>query len=108
MKLCQKWGFGSGVGLFIVAGVSQQILVSAFNFLPSATSPGVPAGKIPQFIYLLTTGNPDFTLLIPIFATIIVFLIVVYAESMRIEIPLSYGGVKGARGKISFEVHICK
>ena len=94
-----KWGFGSGVGLFIVAGVAQAIIVGAFNFLPSATSPGVPAGKIPQFIYLITTGAPDFTLLIPIFATIIVFLIVVYAESMRIEIPLSYGGVKGARGK---------
>ena len=28
-----------------------------------------------------------------------VFLVVVYAESMRVEIPLSYGGVKGARGK---------
>jgi preprotein translocase subunit SecY len=98
-EVVSKWGFGSGVGLFIVAGVSQQILVGAFNFLPAATSPGVPSGKIPQFIYLLTTGAPDFTLLIPIFATIIVFLIVVYAESMRIEIPLSYGGVKGARGK---------
>ncbi len=28
-----------------------------------------------------------------------VFLVVVYAQSMRVEIPLSYGGVKGARGK---------
>jgi preprotein translocase subunit SecY len=28
-----------------------------------------------------------------------VFLVVVYAESMRVEIPLSFGGVKGARGK---------
>lgn len=98
-EVVSKWGFGSGVGLFIVAGVAQQIIVRTFNFLPSPTSPGVPSGAIPQFIYLLTTGAPDFTLLIPIFATIAVFLIVVYAESMRIEIPLSYGGVKGARGK---------
>lgn len=98
-EVVSKWGFGSGVGLFIVAGVSQQIIVGAFNFLSSSTSPGIPAGKIPQFIYLLTTGSPDFSLLLPVFATIIVFLIVVYAESMRIEIPLSYGGVKGARGK---------
>jgi preprotein translocase subunit SecY len=98
-EVVSKWGFGSGVGLFIVAGVAQEIIVGSFNFLSSPTSPGVPAGKIPGFIYSLTTGTPDFSLLIPVFATIIVFLIVVYAESMRVEIPLSYGGVKGARGK---------
>ncbi|MGZ7096171.1 MAG: preprotein translocase subunit SecY, partial [Methanobacterium sp.] len=94
-----KWGFGSGVGLFIVAGVAQAIIVGTFNFLAPASTPGVPGGAIPKFIYLLTTGNPDFTVLIPVIATIVVFLVVVYAESMRVEIPLSYGGVKGARGK---------
>lgn len=98
-EVVSKWGFGSGVGLFIVAGVAQTIIIGTFNFLSSPTSPGVPSGAIPKFIYLLTTGAPDFTVLIPVFATIIVFLIVVYAESMRVEIPLSYGGVKGARGK---------
>lgn len=98
-EVISKWGFGSGVGLFIVAGVAQQIIVGSFNFLSSSTSPGVPAGIIPQFIYRLATGSPDFSILIPIFATIIVFLIVVYAESMRVEIPLSSGRVKGARGK---------
>lgn len=98
-EIVSKWGFGSGVGLFIVASVSQGIMVQSFNFLSSPTSPGVPAGYIPQFIYFLTTGTPDLSLLIPVFTAIIVFLVVVYAESMRIEIPLSYGGVKGARGK---------
>lgn len=98
-EVVSKWGFGSGVGLFIVAGVAQTIVVGSLNFLSSPTTPGVPAGAIPQFIYLLATGSPDFSILLPIVATIIVFLIVVYAESMRVEIPLSYGGVKGARGK---------
>ncbi len=98
-EVVSKWGFGSGVGLFIVAGVAQQIIVGTFNFLSSSTSPGVPSGAIPKFIYLLTTGAPDFSVLLPVLATIVVFLIVVYAESMRVEIPLSYGGVKGARGK---------
>ncbi len=98
-EVVSKWGFGSGVGLFIVAGVAQAIIVGALNFLSSPTTPGVPAGAIPQFIYLLTTGAPDFSILVPVIATIVVFLIVVYAESMRVEIPLSYGGVKGARGK---------
>ena len=98
-EVVSKWGFGSGVGLFIVASVAQAIIVGAFNFLSSPTSPGVPAGIIPQFIYRLVTGSPDFSILIPVFATIIVFLVVVYAESMRVEIPLSSGRVKGARGK---------
>ena len=53
-----------------------------------------------QHLYThLTVGQPGFYLLLPVIATIVVFLIVVYAESMRVEIPLSYGGVKGARGK---------
>jgi len=59
----------------------------------------VPSGAIPQFIYLLTTSQPDFSILIPVFSLIVVFLVVVYAQSMRVEIPLSFGGVKGARGK---------
>jgi preprotein translocase subunit SecY len=98
-EVISKWGFGSGVGLFIAAGVSSQIITGSLNPLSSPTSPGVPSGAIPQFIYLLTTSQPDFSLLIPIFAVIAVFLVVVYAESMRVEIPLSFGGVKGARGK---------
>jgi preprotein translocase subunit SecY len=98
-EVVSKWGFGSGVGLFIAAGVAQTIIVGSFNFLSSPTSPGVPSGAIPHFIYTLTTSQPDFSLLLPVIVVIVVFLIVVYAESMRVEIPLSYGGVKGARGK---------
>ena len=98
-EVVSKWGFGSGVGLFIAAGVSGAIISGALNPLASVTSPGVPQGAIPAFIYSLTAGQPGWYLLLPVIATIVVFLIVVYAESMRVEIPLSYGGVKGARGK---------
>ena len=98
-EVVSKWGFGSGVGLFIAAGVAEEILVGAFNILPSPSSPGVCAGKIPAFIQSVAAGTPAFDNLIPVIALIIVFLVVVYAESMRIEIPLSSGRVKGARGK---------
>ncbi|WP_323736185.1 preprotein translocase subunit SecY [Methanosphaera sp. ISO3-F5] len=97
-EVVSKWGFGSGIGLFIAAGVAQTIIVGTFNFLPTAAT-SAPAGRIPAFIYSLMTGQPNFSLLIPVLSTIIVFLVVVYAESMRVEIPLSYGGVKGARSK---------
>lgn len=98
-EVVSKWGFGSGVGLFIAANVAQSIIVGTLNFLPMAGTAGVPGGTIPRFIYSLTAGQPDFTILIPTLSVIVVFLVVVYAESMRVEIPLSYGGVKGARGK---------
>jgi preprotein translocase subunit SecY len=98
-EVVSKWGFGSGVGFFIAAGVAQTIIVGTFNPLSSPTTPGVPAGALPHFIYTLTTSSPDLSLLLPVVATIVVFAVVVYAESMRVEIPVSYGGVKGARGK---------
>jgi len=32
-ELCEKWGFGSGVSLFIAAGVSWRLITSAFKFV---------------------------------------------------------------------------
>lgn len=92
-EVVSKWGFGSGIGLFIAAGVSETILVGSFNFLPTAT--GAMSGAIPAFIQTIMGGAPDFSLLIPLIATIIVFFIAVYGESMRIEIPISHGQVRG-------------
>ncbi|RBQ23239.1 Protein translocase subunit SecY [Candidatus Methanobinarius endosymbioticus] len=94
-EVVSKWGFGSGIGLFIAAGVSEAIMVGTFNFLPTKVSPGVMPGMIPKFIQSVASGSPDLTILIPFIATIGVFLIAVYGESMRVEIPISHGQVKG-------------
>ena len=92
-EVVSKWGFGSGIGLFIAAGVCQAIIVGTFNFLPA--SDGACAGIIPHFIQSIFTGTFNFGLLIPLIATIIVFLVVLYGESMRVEIPISHGSVRG-------------
>ena len=92
-EVVSKCGFGSGIGLFIAAGVCQQIIVGTFNFLPGTD--GIMTGAIPGFIQSIAAGSANFTLLIPLFATICVFLVVVYGESIRIEIPISHGAVKG-------------
>lgn len=92
-EVVSKWGFGSGVGLFIAAGVSEQIVVGTFNFIP--TSDGTLPGIIPGFIQSAIGGSVNLSVLIPLIATIIVFLIAVYGESMRVEIPISHGQVKG-------------
>ena len=49
-------------------------MVGALNPLASPLTPGVPAGAIPGFIYSLTIGQPGFYLLLPVIATIVVFL----------------------------------
>ena len=71
----QKWGFGSGVGLFIVAGVANQILIRALNPLPSPTNPDVPVGAIPYLIKALRIGEPTGALIAAagIIATVAVF-----------------------------------
>ena len=93
----QKWGFGSGVSLFIAAGVSREIFIAAFSPFPSPTNPDAPVGKIPLLIQALGTGNsPEVILsIIAVVATIGVFAMSVYGQSMKVEIPLSWGRVRG-------------
>ncbi|WP_298525717.1 preprotein translocase subunit SecY [uncultured Methanobrevibacter sp.] len=92
-EVVSKWGFGSGIGLFIAAGVCQAIVVGTFSILNGTD--GLFAGILPKFIQLATQGTYDFSVLIPLIATIIVFLVVLYGESMRVEIPISHGSVRG-------------
>lgn len=92
-EVVSKWGFGSGIGLFIAAGVCQAIIVGTFSILNGAD--GLLAGIIPKFIQLAAGGTFNFSILVPLIATIIVFLVVLYGEAMKVEIPISHGQVKG-------------
>lgn len=116
-ELISKWGIGSGISLFIAAGVSQAIFTGLFNWLPVEIGPvslsNPPAGVIPGTYYLATemslaemVGGGYQTIFIDqansimaLIGTIVIFLIVVYAESSRIELPLAHGRVRGARGR---------
>ena len=98
-EVVSKWGFGSGIGLFIIAGVCSQIVIGAFNPLPAAKGEVVPAGRIPAFIYLFIKNQTRFDLLVPILGMLLVFAAVVYVSSVRVEIPLTYGRFRGARGR---------
>ncbi|EQD58618.1 hypothetical protein B1A_10726, partial [mine drainage metagenome] len=46
-EVVSKWGIGSGISLFIAAGVSQQIVQGTLNWLPSAAGP-INARKPPE------------------------------------------------------------
>lgn len=123
-ELISKWGIGSGISLFIAAGVSQALFQGTLNWQPvqrgveySALS-NPPSGTLPMTIYvfskrslssLVNEGgfeqmfiggsqafpNPILTFV----ATIAIFMFVVFAEGTKIELPLAHGKVRGARGR---------
>jgi len=102
-EVINKWGFGSGVGLFIAAGVCQQIIVGTFNWMPATPGEPIP-GAIPFAIESIREGRGFLEVfvrggrygdILAIISTIGVLLVSIYAQSMKVEIPLSYGGVRG-------------
>lgn len=115
-EVVSKWGIGSGISLFIAAGVSQQIVQGTLNWLPqggTGSGANLPSGALPKLIYLLTNYNASdlagggWTQILlqppnPIIAlvgTAVIFFIVAWTESTRIELPLSHAEARGARGR---------
>lgn len=100
-ELISKWGFGSGVGLFIVAGVSKGIIQGMFNPLTSEGTiplPGEnPVGAIPSAIIQFGQGQiiQSMFALLPVIATFLVLFLVVYTQSIKVEVPLAYGSLSG-------------
>jgi len=102
--LTQKWGFGSGVSLFIGAGVSWRLITSAFQFINQQGKNCLVdfkgtacSGKVFVLIQSVINKYPIELLsaLAAIVATILIFLAVVWAQSLKVEIPLSFGRIRG-------------
>ena len=101
-EIVQKWGFGSGISLFIAAGVSSEIMIRAFSPLSSAgtialgTAQGA-VGKVWVFLSSLASGVVTEAMKagISIVATFLVFALAVYGQAMKVEIPLSFGRIRG-------------
>lgn len=102
--LSTKWGFGSGVSLFIAAGVSWRIITSAFQFINQQGqnclldfSGTACSGKVLVMIQSLINKYPTefISAFAAIAATVAIFLLVVWAQSLKVEIPLSFGRIRG-------------
>ena len=95
-EVCTKWGFGNGVSLFIAAGVGWRLFTAAFGFLGSEGQFQASGRVIALFISLMNADSQGAMLaLAAILATVILFLGVVWAQSLKIEIPLSYERIRG-------------
>ena len=112
--LQKNWGFGSGISLFIAAGVCLQIVWSSIGPIapvadghylggilaffqslgPVLTSPGsldawwraiYRGGNLPDMLGFITTIG--------------VFLLIIYLNGLRVEVPVSYARYRGFRGR---------
>ncbi len=102
-ELVQKgWGLGSGISLFIMAGVAQTILWSTFS-----PPTGLFVGSLSSYLggqqtlgeWAFGSAGGVYPTLLGLIATISVFLIVIYLQGIRIELPMSYAGYKGFRSR---------
>jgi preprotein translocase subunit SecY len=117
-EVVSKWGIGSGISLFIAAGVSQQIIQGTLNWLPGTPGSPIsesnpPSGTIPKTIWFFThlnasqmaSGGWEQVLLhspnpvVALVGTAAIFFLVAWTESTRIELPLSHAEARGARGR---------
>jgi len=117
-ELVSKWGIGSGISLFIAAGVSQAIFTGTVNWIPTNEKVPVslanpPSGCIPKTVYMLQNMNAAQLFgggierilfsppnpIIALLGTTLIFFLVAYAESTKIELPLAHERARGARGR---------
>ncbi len=103
-EVTTKWGLGSGTSLFIVAGVAWRIVAGLIQFIDQTGKNclldfnNTPcAGKIFVIIQSIINSAPQEALaaVTVILATAAIFLLVVWAQSLKVEIPLSFERLRG-------------
>lgn len=99
-EVISKYGIGSGIGLFIAGGVSIAV-VSGFIGIITGFG-GIPESN--TLAYHLLQGGANaipsaIIVLAPIIATLLVFVVSVYAEGIKVEVPLAFDKAAGYGGK---------
>ena len=95
-EVIQKWGFGSGVSLFIAAGIGWRLFAQLFQFIGTQGT-FEASGKVLAFVFSIIVGDGTGAAraIFPIITTVILFLIVVFAQSLKVEIPLAFDRIRG-------------
>ena len=112
-ELLQKgYGLGSGISLFIATNICESIIWKAFSPTTINTGRGTEfEGAIIALFHLLITRQnklralreafyrsnlPNLTNLI---STVLIFLILIYFQGWRVDLPLKYAKYRGQQGK---------
>ena len=108
-EMIQKgWGIGSGVSLFILAGVCQTVMWYTFSPIPFAVSSTVTElfGFIPATISAAFSNNlPSIVVrqfkypsLLTFALTLVMLLVLIYIEGIRVELPITSIKYRGFQG----------
>merc|ERR1711970_296123 len=117
-ELLQKgYGLGSGISLFIATNICESIVwkafspttmntgkgtefegavVACFHFLASKTD---KIGALREAFYRQSAPN-----LTNLFATMLVFFIVIYFQGFRVDLPVKYQKIRGQQGNYSVKL----
>lgn len=107
-EMLQKgWGLGSGVSLFILAGVAQRMIWNTFSPMVNPFT-GEKIGFVPFLVDLAATGG-DWTRmimrsygndLVGFITTLSIILLLVYLEGIKVEIPVTSPRLRSIKTKI--------
>ena len=112
-ELLQKgWGLGSGISLFIAAGVAQSIWWDSIAPMGPmgdgklygaliAFVQGITKGDTILNIFYRSQGLPD---MVMFFTTLVVFAVIIYCNGLRVEVPVSYAKYRGFKGKFPLKL----
>ncbi len=122
-EVVSKWGIGSGVSLFIAAGVSQALITGTLNWIPVTSTSALsianpPVGALPKTFYLLSQYSAGYLYsggleriifappnpLIALAGTIFIFFLIVWVQSVKVELPLAHERARGARGRYPIQL----
>ncbi|MBS3091754.1 preprotein translocase subunit SecY [Candidatus Pacearchaeota archaeon] len=103
-EVSTKWGFGSGVSLFILAGVAWRLFTGLFQFIGTTGEnclvdfSNTPCtGNVLVILQSVINGAPKEALvaIAAIATTILIFCLAVWAQNLKVEIPLSFEKLRG-------------
>ena len=110
-EMIQKgWGIGSGVSLFILAGVAQTVMWYTFSPFPVNSSSGSNQSDVFGFFPALISSafrgalstivvrDFRFPSLLTFILTLTMILILIYVEGIRVELPITSIKYRGFQG----------
>ncbi len=106
-EMLQKgWGLGSGISLFILAGVAQEFFWSTFSPMPAGEQ---VRGAVFAYFQAILSGQSPFTsfymrqaglpTMLGLVTTIIVLVVVIYLEGVSVKIPIVHARYRGFSGQ---------
>lgn len=110
--LVKGYGLGSGISLFIATNICESIIWKAFAPATFVSGKGTEfEGAIVAFFHMMFTRKnklkalhvaftrSNMANLSNLFATIFIFLVVIYFQGWRVDMPVKYAKYRGQQGK---------